>query len=142
LAERLEDLPLLQRHVLQRFSKEYKKPIKAISRRAQSVLARHPWPGNIRELENAIGHAVMMSSSDIIAVEDLPESLREGRSPSTEDGLISLEELQRRHARRVVDSVGGNKLRAAEILGISRGTLYKLLEEPARETATEIRPRS
>ena len=72
LAERKEDLPLLQAFILKRFSEQFNKDIKGITRRGQILLARHSWPGNIRELENALGHACMMTMSDLIDVEDLP----------------------------------------------------------------------
>jgi two-component system response regulator PilR (NtrC family)/two-component system response regulator HydG len=113
LSERREDLPLLHRHLIQRFSEQYNKPIAGLSRRAQKALYRYSWPGNIRELEN---------------ISDLPArvlaSAEDAGSGST---LLSLAEVERRHAAYVLDKVGGNKLRAAEILGVSRGTLYNLI---------------
>src|ERR1035438_3348445 len=75
LAERPEDLPLLERYFLERLAKEYAKPIPRLTRRAEAVLARYSWPGNVRELENVLGHACMMTDSDSIDVADLPESL-------------------------------------------------------------------
>ena len=71
LADRREDLPLLEKFLLDRFSTQFNKDIRGLTRRAQIVLARHSWPGNIRELENALGHACMMAISDMIDVEDL-----------------------------------------------------------------------
>jgi len=129
LAERKEDLPLLQRHFLQRFSTRYGKNFKGISRRAQILLARYSWPGNIRELESVIGNACMMAEGDMIRDVDLPEPLRAevAKPQSGEDGLISFEELQHRHLDLVLSRVQGNKVRAAEILGISRATLYEML---------------
>jgi DNA-binding NtrC family response regulator len=130
LAERKEDLPLLQRHFVEKFAAEYGKNIGGITRRAQNVLSRHYWPGNIRELENVIGNACMMSDGPMIDTCHLPSELL--RQDSSEDlGMLSLEEVERNHARRVLEMVGGNKLRAAEILGISRSTLYNLLGEVA-----------
>jgi transcriptional regulator with PAS, ATPase and Fis domain len=83
LAERKEDLPLLEKFFLERFAEQFDKPIHGLTRRAQIVLARHSWPGNIRELENVLGHAAMMTMSDTLDVEDLPESGRlEGGSGS------------------------------------------------------------
>ena len=81
LAERVEDLPLLEQHMLERFAKQYEKPVRGISPRAQVVLSRYPWPGNVRELENAIGHACMMTRGETIDVRDLPEYLRELTDP-------------------------------------------------------------
>ena len=131
LANRREDLPLLERYFLEKFSAEYNKPIAGLVRRAQTRLAAYPWPGNIRELENVIGNACMMVEGDLIDVDDLPERLREPLTNDavTDDSLISLEELQKRHVLRVLEAVGGNKARAAEILGIGRATIYQLLSK-------------
>ena len=129
LVERREDLPLLERYFLQKYAAEYKKPLSGMTRRAQSRLANYSWPGNIRELENVIGNACMMVDGPVIDVGDLPEPIR-GPSrelPAQDDMLISLEELQKRHTMRVLERVGGNKSHAAEILGISRATIYQLL---------------
>jgi DNA-binding NtrC family response regulator len=129
LANRREDLPLLQRYFVERFATEYKKPISGLTRRAQGLMATYPWPGNIRELENVLGNACMMVDSKFIDSTDLPERLRTpftGDSVIDED-LLSLDEVQRRHVMRVLERVGGNKARAAEILGLGRATIYQLL---------------
>jgi DNA-binding NtrC family response regulator len=129
LVERREDLPLLERYFLQKYATEYKKPVSGMTRRAQSRLANYSWPGNIRELENVIGNACMMVDGTVIDVGDLPEEIRRPSRdlPVPDDMLISLEELQKRHTVRVLERVGGNKSHAAEILGISRATIYQLL---------------
>jgi DNA-binding NtrC family response regulator len=129
LASRREDLPLLERYFIEKFSTEYNKPIAGLVRRAQTRLATYPWPGNVRELENVIGNACMMVEGNLIDINDLPERLRgpmdEGLQGSEE--FLPLEEMQRRHVLRVLESVGGNKARAAEVLGIGRATIYQLL---------------
>jgi DNA-binding NtrC family response regulator len=134
LTERLEDLPLLQRHFLQHFAAEYKKPISGLTRRAQTALAQYSWPGNVRELQNVIGHACMMTGSEFIDTRDLPDTViaHKLHRKTDSDALLSIRELDRLHARHVLDRVGGNKVRAAEILGISRTHLYELLKD-ARE---------
>lgn len=131
LAERPEDLPLLERHFLKVFASQYNKPVSGLTRRAQTVLARYPWPGNIRELQNVIEHACMMTESDVIDVRDLPERVQNQAAAGNADyeALMSIDQLERRHAQRVLDHVGGNKMRAAEILGISRTHLYQLLKD-------------
>jgi DNA-binding NtrC family response regulator len=131
LAERREDLPLLERYFLEKFAAEYNKPVSGMTRRAQTRLAMYSWPGNVRELENVIGNACMMVDGVVIDVRDLPESIR-GQSrdaAAPDDGMISLDELQKRHMIRVLERVGGNKSQAAEILGISRATIYQLLAQ-------------
>ena len=131
LADRSEDLPLLERHFLKLFAAQYNKSVSGLTRRAQTVLARYPWPGNIRELQNVIEHACMMTESDVIDVRDLPERVQNQAAASNSDyeALMSIDQLERRHAQRVLDHVGGNKVRAAEILGISRTHLYQLLKD-------------
>jgi DNA-binding NtrC family response regulator len=142
LASRREDLPLLERYFIEKFSTEYNKPIAGLVRRAQTRLATYPWPGNVRELENVIGNACMMADGSLIDISDLPERLRGPLSEDLggNDTFLSLEEVQRRHVLRVLEGVGGNKARAAEVLGIGRATIYQLLsrmklEEPKKGTA-------
>jgi len=129
LADRREDLPLLERYFIEKFSTEYNKPIAGLVRRAQARLATYPWPGNVRELENVIGNACMMTDRNLIDINDLPEQLLRPlhESLAGDEGFLSLEELQRRHVLRVLEGVGGNKARAAEVLGIGRATIYQLL---------------
>ncbi len=143
LADRKEDLPLLVRHFIDRFSKQYQKPICGISPQAQSLIARYSWPGNVRELENVLGAACGIVDGDFINVCDLPERLK-GRAPqqaarsdaSPEQEMLPISEVVRRHAMRVLDCVGGNKTKAAEILGINRATLYRLVEEGKPKAGT------
>src|SRR5579864_8811803 len=140
LANRREDLPLLERYFVERFATEYKKPISGLTRRAQGVMATYPWPGNVRELENVIENACMMVDGKFIDTNDLPERLR---TASTEDsvideGLLSLDEVQRRHVMRVLERVGGNKARAAEILGLGRATIYQILSRMKIEGKKDV----
>ncbi len=133
LAERKEDLPLLERHFIERFSKEYGKSVRTISQRAQAVLRRHSWPGNVRELENVLGNACMMVEGDTIDVRTLPESLQKSEArPEMEfgDAPISLEEMERRYVIRALEKMGGNKVQTARVLRISRAKLYSVLREP------------
>jgi len=131
LMDRREDLPLLERYFLERFAAEYKKPLVGITRRAQTRMAIYSWPGNIRELENVIGNACMMADGPLIDIGDLPEPVRgqSGDVTGQDEILMSVQELQKRHVMRVLDHVGGNKSQAAEILGISRATIYQLLAD-------------
>lgn len=129
LEDRREDLPLLQRYFVEKFTLEYQKPVAGLTRRAQGRMATYSWPGNIRELENVIGNACMMADGRFIDVNDLPERVQQAdrKDFRADELLCSLEEAQRRHIMRVLDRVGGNKLRAARILGVGRTTIYKLL---------------
>jgi len=136
LAQRKEDLPLLQRHFLEKYAQRYKKELHGMTRRAQARLAAHSWPGNVRELENAISSACMMAVGPVIDVADLPASLRTPLPISqiaSSGNLVTLEAMQQRYVLQVLHQVRGNKAKAAEILGIGRNTLYQML---ARMTET------
>jgi two-component system, NtrC family, response regulator HydG len=135
LADRRDDLPLLMSYFVKMYSGRYNKPVRGLSRRAEGVLARYGWPGNVRELENLVGYSCMMADGELIEVEHLPDRVKNAaRVDGNGDApLVSLEVMQRLHARRVLAAVKGNKVKAAEILGISRATLYRLIadkEEP------------
>lgn len=135
LAERLQDLPLLEQHFLKHFAAQYNKPISGLTRRAQTALARYSWPGNVRELENVFGQVCMMTESDVIDIRDLPERVCNS-SPAQNrqsESLLSMDQVERLHARRVLDHAGGNKARAAQLLGISRTHLYELLKKSGPE---------
>jgi transcriptional regulator with PAS, ATPase and Fis domain len=136
LSERMEDLGLLERHFVEKFARNYNKLIRGVSRRAQAVLSRHDWPGNVRELENVLGHACMMADAEFIDVRDLPDYLHSGirAAVANEPDLMPLADLERRYTQHVLERVGGNKLHAAQVLGISRATLYRILRVRASET--------
>jgi DNA-binding NtrC family response regulator len=129
LAARREDLPLLERYFIEKFSTEYNKPIAGLVRRAQTRLATYSWPGNVREMENVLGNACMMAEGNLIDIADLPERLRvpASRDEAAGEEILSLEEVQRRHILKVIELLGGNKTRAAEVLGIGRATIFKIL---------------
>jgi DNA-binding NtrC family response regulator len=133
LADRREDLPLLERFFTEQFAEQYGKPIKGITPRAQIVLARYPWPGNIRELKSVLGSACMMAEGELIDVRDWPERIRARAAEAEKEDpneLLPLAEIERRHVLRVLEQVGGNKVQAAKILGINRATVYRIVNEP------------
>lgn len=137
LAQRREDLPLLQRHFLEKYSSLYQKQVTGITRRAQARLAAHTWPGNVRELENVISAGCIMANGPVIDLQDLPEIFRtpdQGIAADDEE-LMPLEQLQQRHLLRVLSRVQGNKARAAEILGVGRNTIYQMLSRIRAGTA-------
>lgn len=140
LGDRREDLPLLERFFIDQFAEQYSKPIKGLTPRAQIVLARYAWPGNIRELKSVLGSACMMAEGETVDVRDLPERIRvraaESKSEET-DELLPLAEVERRHVLRVLEHVAGNKVQAAKILGINRATVYRIMNEqdPCEEAA-------
>jgi hypothetical protein len=99
----------------------------------------YDWPGNVRELENCMERAVALCRLDEITVDDLPAKVQEHQSSkiviTTESPgeLITLDEMERRYVRQVLNAVGGNKTHAARILGIDRRSLYRRLEEPRHD---------
>ncbi len=126
LRERDNDVLLLARYMVERFARESGRDAPVISDRALEVLKAHPWPGNIRELENMIQRLVVMSEGGTIDVPDLPPFMR--FSALREAGLQrSLAEVELEHIRNVLASVDGNKTRAARLLGIDRKTLRQKL---------------
>ena len=143
LAERKEDLPFLEHHFLERMAAEYRKPIRGISSRVEIVFARYSWPGNVRELENVLAHACMMCEGDTIDVRDLPQHLAAPtvQARTTDEILLPMAEVHKRHALRVLAAVGGNKAEAARILGLHRATLYRLVGELDPEEAKSAGPR-
>ena len=143
LGERPEDIVLLGRHFLKKYSARYGKEITGITRRAQTLLARYSWPGNVRELENVLGNACMMAPGNLIDVRDLPDAIRGEslRVPGpARDVELSMEEVQQRHLHRVLEHVGGNKSRAAEMLGLSRATVYDMLARSKADAAGKPNP--
>jgi len=129
LRDRDDDILLLANHFARRFAEELGRSQPRFSEQAMTVLKNYDWPGNVRELENVIQRLVLMTDGDIIHVPDLPPLMRFSALRST--GLNrSLTEVEAEHIRNVLASVGGNKTRAAEILGIDRKTLREKLRHP------------
>jgi DNA-binding NtrC family response regulator len=133
LRQRKEDIPVLVDHFIQRFNRNNKKQVRGISPRAMGMLLRHHWPGNVRELENCIERAAVMADKDIVDVRALGQILRPfgpgGTLSSSNEvpGPGRLKEAERDLILRALQSVQGNRTRAAELLGISlRGLHYKL----------------
>ena len=129
---------MLQQHFIKRFAAQYGKPVRGITRRAQSLLSRYPWPGNIRELENVLGNACMMTDGEAVDIDDLPEYIRhtEPSEINPEGTVATLDEVERAHVHRVLESLAGNKVRAAELLGISRAKLYRILADSDLENSS------
>jgi two-component system, NtrC family, response regulator AtoC len=130
LREREEDIPLLVTHFLQKLGAEAGRTL-SISPEALSALIAYPWPGNVRELLNTLESIAALNRSGVITLQDLPAKLCVGREGSTSiealfAGLPSLEELGRRYLAYVLKVTDDNKSQAADILGISRNTIYRM----------------
>jgi transcriptional regulator with PAS, ATPase and Fis domain len=129
LRERREDIPTLAHHFLQKISLASPQTIRGFVPETMELLQRYHWPGNVRELENVIERAVSLAHGPLLLPNDLPEVIRQARpAPVQEDGLLTLEELEKRHLMKVLREAGGNKVRAAKILGIDRRTLYRMAQ--------------
>lgn len=128
LRERPQDLEDIAKNQLQFFSKQMRKKIKGFSPEVMAALKSYSWPGNIRELRNAVEHAVILASTDVIQLDDLSEQLRRnGQVENSEilvGALISLEDLEKRHIRIVLQKVCTLEM-ASKCLGIDPATLYR-----------------
>ncbi|WP_026289950.1 PEP-CTERM-box response regulator transcription factor [Thioalkalivibrio sulfidiphilus] len=128
LRERSGDTLLLARALLERFAKEQGRPLKGFTAEALKAMERHTWPGNVRELENRVKRAVIMAEGNQINVEDL-ELSPEGEDPLMLNLRQVRDEAEAKALRRTLQIVDGNISRAAELLGVSRPTLYDLLKK-------------
>jgi DNA-binding NtrC family response regulator len=127
LRKRREDIPLLAQHFLRYYAEINNKKISRFDPTAMAYLINAPWKGNVRELENAIERAVVLSNTDVITPMDLVPLAKKGKTSKFDFGeaLLPLKEIENMYTERVLQSVGGNKERAAKILGISSRTLYR-----------------
>ena len=128
LRERTDDLPLLVEHFLEKFSRKFKKRLDVVTDEVMASFRRHGWPGNVRELEHVLEHAAILSRSNVISVQDLPQDFaaatlhrRQESAPAQEMTLAA-----------ALEKAEGNKAKAARILGVSRNTVYRKLQaDPA-----------
>jgi transcriptional regulator with GAF, ATPase, and Fis domain len=130
LRERRDDIPMLTRHFVQKHAKRCKVKAKPVSREAMAALVNYDWPGNVRELENAIERALVLGSSDMILLEDLPESVVEQNSPAeTHEGKYhaQVKHLKKQLILDAVEQTGGNYVDAAGILGVHPNYLHRLI---------------
>jgi two-component system, NtrC family, response regulator AtoC len=134
LRQRPDDIPVLIDHFLNIFRERFNRPSLNLSLDARSALEAYEWPGNVRELRNALERAVALATSDEIEAHQVvsltPQpGVSEKASTGSDERTPTLDELERRHILRVLDEAGGNRERAAVILGISARTLYRKLRE-------------
>jgi transcriptional regulator with PAS, ATPase and Fis domain len=137
LRDRRSDIPLLARHFLELYGERFGRPGLLLSQEALAALMIHPFPGNVRELENAIQAAIALAPGETITIDDLRLDIEGGHETRT-PGLLSLNEVERRHIESVLQAVDGNRQEAAHILGIDRTTLYRKLQRFATHDAESI----
>lgn len=140
LRRRVEDIPALAMYFLGKFASQYEKPVNAIAADAMEKLLVYEWPGNVRELENALHNAVLQCEGKVLEKMDLsslrgvagvtpPVEMRQSETPARLQDVID------RHVLHILRECAGNKVRAAEMLGISRSTLYRMLEGCSAHTS-------
>jgi two-component system response regulator HydG len=131
LRERGADVLILVRYFLDRFAEDLEREPLKVTDAALEALEAYRWPGNVRELENVMHHLVVMTEGDVIDVPDLPDQMRFSIAEETgpKSGQVALHRVEIEHIRAVLDSVDGNKTKAARILGIDRKTLREKLRD-------------
>jgi DNA-binding NtrC family response regulator len=132
LRERTEDIPLLCEHFLEKYRQRHGRSVKGIAPAAYHLLIRHRWPGNVRELENVIERGILVTKAAEITVNDLPESMRE-ETTNTSEFVIpphrTLAEIEKMAILQTLQRTNWNKQEAAQILGLYRPTLYSKMKK-------------
>jgi DNA-binding NtrC family response regulator len=142
LRTRAFDIPLLVEHFLAKIAKKQTAVPRQIAPEALALLTAYAWQGNVRELENTIERAVALARGAVLSVEDLPERIRDAGGNTSamlaaaKSKRLPLDRLEREYILEILREAGGNKSRAAEILGLDRKTLYRKLDE-YRAAATD-----
>ena len=134
LRERHEDIPLLAEFFLARYGGKKEVSVTSFSSATMRALTKYSWPGNVRELEHVVERAVALASQAILSIDDLPPEViqKNGEASDQDQSDIvpgTLKALQREQVLKMLESTHGNKERTARLLGISRRTLYRLLEQ-------------
>ncbi len=134
LRERPVDIPALAHHLLERLAARYQLEPADLAPDALAALTAYQWPGNVRELENVLARALALRSGTSLTVRDLPPHIARTAGagaravPGMSHAMLTLAEVERRHILQVLEKTGGNKLKAAQVLGIDRSTLHRKLK--------------
>jgi transcriptional regulator with PAS, ATPase and Fis domain len=132
LRDRIEDVPLLVDSFIRYYAERDRKQITGADEETLNALRSHPWPGNVRQLRNVIERALVISKGQLITLADLPAEFRSAAKSESGQFPVRLgatvDDVERELITRTIEFAGGNKTRAAEILGISAKTLYNKLE--------------
>jgi DNA-binding NtrC family response regulator len=138
LRERRDDILPFVEHFIARFNQKLNRRVRGVTPRAGALLAGYNWPGNVRELRNLIERAIILCAGDRIHASDLPLGGQEIADAAAGEGgeqFLSLEELERLHIQQVFAATGQNLSRTADILGVTRTTLYNKLRKYGLESA-------
>ena len=135
LRERRDDIPLLAEHFLKKFRDEHKAHAKQVTPRVMSALKRHDWPGNVRQLENCLRQAFVLSRGDVIDITDLPNEIAKMEEGPMELQIeippsgVSLKEIEKQYICVALRQTKGNQTKTAKLLGITRRTLQGRMKE-------------
>jgi len=133
LSERRDDIPLLVEHFVNKYRKELNRPVKGVDSDAMQALMSHEWKGEVRELENIIERAILLTDNEFIQIADLPESVipssKEGFKCDTESLQDALNAFEKQHIKNVLKKTGGNRSEASKLLQIDPSTLYRKMEK-------------
>jgi two-component system response regulator AtoC len=136
LRERKDDIPLLVDHFIKKFNTDFNKSIQGVDEEALQALMAYDWPGNIRELENVLERAIVLSRSDLLTVKDFPETIGVQKRQNNHFSYVEgqqlnelVEEFEKTIIEQALEKYNGNKLRTAEKLGIHRSTFMSKLKK-------------
>ncbi len=137
LMERKSDIPLLVTHFIDKFSQRENKHISSVSPDVMEIFHKYSWHGNLRELENVMERAVVLSKGEVVGVKDIPAEIRkEAKNYSSANDLKPLKELEFETIMNAINAFNGNKSKAAQVLGITRKALYSRLKEYGQHTTS------
>ena len=128
LRQRKEDILLLARQFIERYAKQIGRPAPVLSSEAKSLFLSYPWPGNVREMMNAVEHALIVCDGEITR-HDLPIDMLSGDTSTADDDAFDLKSVERNHIIKVLHHTHGNKTETARLLKIGLTTLYRKIEE-------------
>ena len=128
LRQRRDDIPLLAEHFIEQYARQIGRTAPSISTEAKKIFLAYPWPGNVREMMNAIEHGLIVCESEITPG-DLPIDMLTSEAPSESDDSLDLKSVERNHIIKVLHHTHGNKTETARLLKIGLTTLYRKIEE-------------
>jgi PAS domain S-box-containing protein len=136
LRDRLDDIPLLVKHFLEKHSRKFQKTFTAVSPEVMEIFMQYDWPGNVRQLEHILEHAAILCRSSVISVENLPQDFINTIAAVQPVNVTDLFPERKMTIEEALVIAGGNKAKAARLLGVSRCTIYRKLEENPSSDAT------
>lgn len=139
LRDRKEDIPQLVGNFIDQYNQRLGKTVRSFSSEALDLMFTHHWPGNVRELENAVERSMVLAKGDVIGPEDLPPELSVGDlACDSGDQIANLGRLEKDHVQSVLERCDWNKFKAAQMMGISRSTLYSKIKKHGLENIAQL----